>query len=148
MKNGKLMILKNAILPILAITVVISAVSCGSAGGVNTASGEISAADRETSDENDNDAAPAPGNAPADAQFKVELNTSKGVFTIRHTLRYGDEGDEVSALRQKLADRGYLGGDSKGSFDYDVYRALMDFERDTGLYPDGIADEMTLRALK
>ena len=149
MKNGKLTILKNAILPILAITFVISAVSCGSAGGgVNTASGEISAADRETSDDNDNDAAHAPGNAPADAQFKVELNTSKGVFTIRRTLQYGDEGDEVSALWQKLADLGYLSGVSKESFDYDVYWALMDFERDTGLYPDGIADEMTLRALK
>ena len=149
MKNGKLTKLKNAILTILAITIVISAVSCGSAGdGVNMTSGEISATDRETSDENDIDAVPAPDNAPADAQFKVELNTSKGVFTIWHTLQYGDEGDEVMALRQKLADLGYLSSDSGESFDDNVYRAVLDFERDVGLYQDGIADKSTLLAMK
>ncbi len=64
------------------------------------------------------------------------------------TLRKGARGDEVRSLQQLLADQGYLAaGGVDGSFGGGTERALMQFQRDQGLEPDGVAWPQTRQRL-
>jgi peptidoglycan hydrolase-like protein with peptidoglycan-binding domain len=55
----------------------------------------------------------------------------------RPTLRRGDSGDLVRAIRTKL------GIADSGEFDADMEAALRQFQRDQGLVPDGIVGPRT-----
>jgi N-acetylmuramoyl-L-alanine amidase len=56
-------------------------------------------------------------------------------------------GDDVLALQVKLNLLGFNAGPERGIFDNAVERALMDFQRNAGLPPDGMVGDETLRKL-
>ncbi|THD83107.1 murein L,D-transpeptidase [Aliigemmobacter aestuarii] len=60
------------------------------------------------------------------------------------TLRPGQSGDAVIALRDRLMRMGYLGRSFSADYDAALQRAVQDFQIDHGLDPDGIASESTL----
>lgn len=76
---------------------------------------------------------------------------SKNPWTkISHgdVLSYGSKGDRVKELRNRLIISGELRSDkSKDIFDKDLENAVMEFQRDSGLYDDGIVEESTRKIL-
>ncbi len=56
-------------------------------------------------------------------------------------------GDDVLALQVKLNLLGFNTGPERGVFDDDVEHAVIEFQRNAGLPPDGIVGENTLRTL-
>ena len=56
-------------------------------------------------------------------------------------------GDDVLALQVKLNLFGFNAGPERGIFDAGVERAVIDFQRNAGLPPDGIVGDDTLRKL-
>jgi len=67
------------------------------------------------------------------------------------SMRPGDSGPAVIALRDRLAAMGYLGGylgrSASGTYDDRLQAAIRDFQRDHGLETDGIAGSSTIGAL-
>lgn len=64
------------------------------------------------------------------------------------TLRRKDRGDEVRALQQLLVDQGYLNaGGADGIFGGGTEKALMQFQMNQGLEPDGVAWPQTVKRL-
>lgn len=57
-------------------------------------------------------------------------------------------GDDVAALQDRLTELGFDAGRIDGVFGVDTERALREFQRDTGLPPDGTCGPETLRALR
>ena len=68
-------------------------------------------------------------------------------FDPEGTLRRGSRGDEVRAFQKLLADQHYLNGGVDGVFGGGTERALMEFQKDQGLNPDGVAWPQTLQRL-
>ena len=69
-------------------------------------------------------------------------------FDPTGTLRRGARGDEVRELQQLLADQAYLAQSSvDGIFGGGMERALMQFQQDQGLNPDGVAWPQTIKRL-
>lgn len=63
-------------------------------------------------------------------------------------LRYGDKGNGVKRLQQRLIELGYLNaGDDDGAFGYQTLRAVRAFQRANGLTADGDAGPATLTTL-
>ena len=56
-------------------------------------------------------------------------------------------GDDVLALQVKLNLLGFNAGAERGVYDGQVERAVLDFQQNTGLPPDGLVGETTLRKL-
>jgi murein L,D-transpeptidase YcbB/YkuD len=67
------------------------------------------------------------------------------------SMRPGDSGPAVIALRDRLAAMGYPGGylgrSASGAYDDRLQAAIRDFQRDHGLETDGIAGPATIGAL-
>lgn len=65
------------------------------------------------------------------------------------TLREGDSGPRVAALRARLAARGHAaaGSSDPAAFDAALARALAGFQADAGLEADGLAGKRTVAAL-
>ena len=64
------------------------------------------------------------------------------------TLRRGDRSTEVYQLQQQLIEQGYLNvGGADGMFGGGTERALMKFQTEQGLNPDGVAWPQTLKRL-
>jgi len=63
-------------------------------------------------------------------------------------LSYGSSGDDVSALQQALADKGYDVGEIDGIYGTKTREAVKHFQEDNSLTVDGIAGPQTLEALK
>lgn len=63
------------------------------------------------------------------------------------TLKKGKSGEDVYWLQRKLQDLGYYTGTVTGSFYNGTYKAVKAFQKDHGIYADGIAGERTLKAL-
>ena len=63
------------------------------------------------------------------------------------TLRPGDQGEGVVALRNRLIRMGYLRRSAVAVFDAEMEAALRAFQIDHGLTPDGAAGEATLAAI-
>ena len=63
------------------------------------------------------------------------------------TIRVGDNGDEVRAMQEKLAELGYYTGDVDGRFGNQTRRAVQQFQYQHGLSVDGIAGRRTLTVL-
>ncbi len=57
-------------------------------------------------------------------------------------------GDDVLALQVKLNLLGFNAGAERGILDDEVERAILDFQRNAGLPPDGIVGENTLLTLE
>src|SRR5699024_5329524 len=62
-------------------------------------------------------------------------------------LRYGDRGDAVRNLQQRLKDLGYLAGSADGVFGQATETALRSFQTSNGLDADGIAGSKTQTVL-
>lgn len=63
------------------------------------------------------------------------------------TLRPGDSGAQVVALRNRLIEMGYLPRIATARYDSAMQRAVQVFQRHHGLEPDGIAASATIQAL-
>ncbi len=57
-------------------------------------------------------------------------------------------GDDIADLQLRLGSLGFDAGRIDGIFGPDTTRALLDFQRNTGLVPDGIAGPLTVRELR
>jgi len=63
------------------------------------------------------------------------------------TLRKGDRGENVYELQEQLALAGYLDGEADGVFGNATYAAVIRFQNDVGLTPDGIVGPNTWSSL-
>ncbi len=64
------------------------------------------------------------------------------------TLRYQDSNNNVRKMQRRLIELGYLPvGADDGSFGYQTYNAVKDFQRANGLGADGVAGPSTLTNL-
>ena len=69
-------------------------------------------------------------------------------YDPKGTLRRGSRGDDVRQVQQLLADQGYLTArDVDGIFGGGMERAVMEFQKDQGLSPDGVAWPQTIQRL-
>jgi len=62
-------------------------------------------------------------------------------------VQKGSTGERVKAIQQALKDRGYYSGSVDGQFGQQTCNAVMAFQKDRGLTPDGIAGRKTQNAL-
>ncbi|MDR3050980.1 MAG: peptidoglycan-binding protein [Oscillospiraceae bacterium] len=58
-------------------------------------------------------------------------------------IRRKDTGSDVRALQQRLKDLGFYTGRVNGKFEDDTHTALIDFQRASGLYANGVFDSAT-----
>jgi peptidoglycan hydrolase-like protein with peptidoglycan-binding domain len=70
------------------------------------------------------------------------------VLSLLRALSRGSAGSDVSTLQQLLTRAGYDTGGVDGSFGPSTRDALMAFQREHGLTPDGVAGAGTIAALK
>ncbi len=61
--------------------------------------------------------------------------------------KMGSRSDEVKGIQTALKERGYYGGNVDGIFGTATKNAVIAFQKDNGLTPDGIAGKNTLNAL-
>lgn len=61
--------------------------------------------------------------------------------------RYGSRGQEVISIQSRLSALGYYGGNIDGIFGAATQNAVIAFQKDNGLSPDGIVGTKTLAAL-
>ena len=80
--------------------------------------------------------------------------TASGTKTVKSSiaspgrLQYGDKGNEVKDLQDKLRYIGCYTGSSSGTFDAKTKTAVLSFQQAKGLSRDGIAGPKTLKALE
>lgn len=70
-----------------------------------------------------------------------------GTALASGVLTFGDQGDDVVVLQQQLAALGYYGGAADGVFGSGTRQAVVQFQADHGLNPDGIVGSQTLAYL-
>ncbi|MBQ1501440.1 MAG: murein L,D-transpeptidase, partial [Firmicutes bacterium] len=88
---------------------------------------------------------PVPDGSPAPVPAETVAPVSGFVF--RRALRYGDSGDAVKALQQRLLDLGYYEARVSGGY-YKVTRtAVRKFQQYNGLAVDGVAGRETQELL-
>ena len=65
------------------------------------------------------------------------------------TLRYGANSLDVKAMQERLIALGYSCGDAgaDGKFGTGTHRALLRFQKDSGIYADGVCGPVTWTAL-
>lgn len=76
-------------------------------------------------------------------------------YYIYHTYRineaiaysWGSRGDVVITIQTKLTNWGYYSGVVDGIYGYNTYTAVKYFQSSNGLYPDGVAGNITLQAM-
>ena len=73
--------------------------------------------------------------------------TDESNKVTNQVLRYGDRGDVVRNLQQRLKDLGYLAGSADGVFGQATETALRSFQTSNGLDADGIAGSKTQTVL-
>jgi peptidoglycan hydrolase-like protein with peptidoglycan-binding domain len=66
----------------------------------------------------------------------------------RGTLKLDDSGNQVTELQNRLTALGYYNGPISGKFDVQTEAAVMTFQQDNGLTPDGIVGSSTEAALQ
>ena len=72
----------------------------------------------------------------------------RGEVTALVTLRRGSSGTEVNGLQLILQRLGYNPGVPDGIFGMNTMQAVIQFQKDNGLKPDGVVDPITWRALQ
>ncbi len=63
--------------------------------------------------------------------------------TLRSTLCYKDQGEDVRYIQQRLSLLGYFNGDINGKYRTSTKQAVKDFQRLNGLHQDGICGPET-----
>lgn len=77
------------------------------------------------------------------------LSTTPGVAQAEQSLlKQGMSGSEIYVLQAKLQEYGYYSGPVDGSFGYGTKAAVISFQLDSGLTPDGVVGGQTLQALR
>lgn len=71
----------------------------------------------------------------------------QGVSLTADKLQPGDRGQDVIALRDRLAELGYLGRSATQDYDTTISAAVRRFQADHGLLADGVAGESTIAEL-
>lgn len=61
--------------------------------------------------------------------------------------KYGSQGEEVKKIQRRLKDIGYYKGEIDGIYGIETKNAVIKFQKDNKLTPDGIAGTKTLKAL-
>ncbi len=89
----------------------------------------------------------------AGVRAKVCVNcgktTAEESFDPEGTLRRGDRGEGVYAIQQLLVEQGYLNaGGADGIFGGGTEKALMKYQQDRNLNPDGVAWPQTIKDLQ
>lgn len=60
------------------------------------------------------------------------------------SLKIGDKNDQVRDMQQELKNWGYFNGEVNGTFGYDTFRSVLNYQKTYGLKASGIADKNTL----
>ncbi len=68
--------------------------------------------------------------------------------SVQTLSKVGSQGDEVKKIQTKLKDQGYYTGNIDSIFGSATKNALIKFQKEKGLTPDGIAGTKTLSALQ
>ncbi len=76
-----------------------------------------------------------------------EASYRLGARTLNHQFGAPMYGDDVATLQARLQDLGFYTGLVDGHFGLHTHNALMSYQREYGLYPDGICGPETLRSL-
>jgi N-acetylmuramoyl-L-alanine amidase len=84
-----------------------------------------------------------------EATFRAlkEASYQLGARTLAHQFGAPMYGDDVATLQARLQDLGFYTGLVDGHFGLQTHNALMSYQREYGLYPDGICGPETLRSL-
>jgi len=69
------------------------------------------------------------------------------ITSLSATMLPGTRGDEVKQLQQRLKNWGYYKGEAHGSYNWDTFLAVKDFQYCYGLKPTGIAGTDTQFAM-
>ena len=77
----------------------------------------------------------------------VLVVVSLSVTTTLALSKIGSRSDEVKKIQTALRDKGYFTSNIDGIFGTLTKNAVIAFQKDNGLTPDGIAGEKTLKAL-
>ena len=77
----------------------------------------------------------------------VRLLNEQDAVMASSFVSWGVTGPLVNEVQQALKNRGYYTGAVDGIFGTGTYEAIVNFQRDNGLTPDGIAGASTLSAL-
>ncbi len=65
----------------------------------------------------------------------------------RGAVAWGDRGEDVRRIQEKLRQYGYMTAPADGIFGADTYAAVVYFQRKNGLKPDGVVGPATAAAL-
>jgi len=76
-----------------------------------------------------------------------EASYRLGARTLNHQFGAPMYGDDVATLQARLQDLGFYTNLVDGHFGLLTHNALMSYQRECGLYPDGICGPETLRSL-
>ena len=76
-----------------------------------------------------------------------EASYRLGARTLNHQFGAPMYGDDVATLQARLQDLGFYTMLVDGHFGLQTHNALMSYQREYGLYPDGICGPETLRSL-
>src|SRR6202158_381817 len=76
-----------------------------------------------------------------------EASYRLGARTLNHQFEAPMYGDDVATLQARLQDLGFYTGLVDGHFGLQTHNALMSYQREYGLTPDGICGPETLRSL-
>lgn len=76
-----------------------------------------------------------------------EASYRLGARTLAHQFGAPMYGDDVATLQARLQDLGFYTGLVDGHFGLQSHNGLMSYQREYGLYPDGICGPETLRSL-
>src|ERR1700692_3813505 len=76
-----------------------------------------------------------------------EASSRLGARTLHHQFGAPMYGDDVAALQARLQDLGFYTGLVGGYFGLQTHNGLMSYQRECGLYADGICGPETLRSL-
>ncbi|MGH3580335.1 MAG: N-acetylmuramoyl-L-alanine amidase [Mycobacterium sp.] len=84
-----------------------------------------------------------------DATFRAlkEASYQLGARTLAHQFGAPMYGDDVATLQARLQDLGFYIGLVDGHFGLQTHNGLMSYQREYGLFPDGICGPDTLRSL-
>ena len=89
----------------------------------------------------------APAPAKKAAPPPVSTDNRSEVTSSSQLLQRGNRSSQVTSLQKKLQAAGYFGGPVTGYYGSLTQEAVMKFQKANGLYPNGIADAVTLKAL-
>ena len=81
--------------------------------------------------------------------FSVTLIGQEKMYFVSpaNSLKVGDNGQDVKDMQQELKNWGYYDGKVNGVFGNDTFTSVLRYQKNYGLDPTGIADELTLLSM-